>query len=219
MFTQKPMVATKEITRHSRMVFNLIGQVPHKPYFEDRKRNIILFNEDCFNILPSIPENSIDMIFADPPYFLSNGGFTCHAGRKVSVNKGKWDISKGKEENCLFTLRWLRECQRVLTLNGTIWVTGTSHIIYTVGYAMQDLGYKILNDIALFKVNPPPNLSCRYFTHSTETILWAAKNKDSRHYFNYELMKKFNNKQMLSLWSIKAPGTEEKKYGKHPTQK
>lgn len=201
-------------------IFNLIKTIPYKPYFEDSKRGIILFKEDCFDILPQIPENSIDMIFADPPYFLSNGGFTCHAGKKVSVNKGKWDVSRGREETYLFTLRWLRECQRILTVNGTIWVSGTSHIIYAVGYAMQDLGYKILNDIAWFKVNPPPNLSCRYFTHSTETILWAAKNKESKHYFNYELMKRINNdKQMLSLWSIKAPGPEEKKYGKHPTQK
>jgi site-specific DNA-methyltransferase (adenine-specific) len=203
-----------------RSIFTLIKNIPHKPYFEDRRHDVILFNEDCFNILPNLTENSIDMIFADPPYFLSNGGFTCHAGKQVSVNKGKWDVSKGIEENYLFTLRWLRECQRILTPNGTIWVSGTAHIIYAVGYAMQDLGYKILNDIAWFKVNPPPNLSCRYFTHATETILWAAKNKQSKHYFNYPLMKKMNNnKQMLSFWSIKAPGQEEKKYGKHPTQK
>lgn len=207
-------------TTHKKSIFTLSKDIPQKPYFADQKHDILLFHANCFDILPEIPENSIDMIFADPPYFLSNGGFTCHAGRKVSVNKGKWDVSKGREETYLFTLRWLRECQRILTPNGTIWVSGTSHIIYAVGYAMQDLGYKILNDIAWFKVNPPPNLSCRYFTHSTETILWAAKNKDSRHYFNYELMKKLNNnKQMLSFWSIKAPGSEEKKYGKHPTQK
>ncbi len=205
---------------HKRDVFVLIKDIPYKPYFKDTEHKVILFNDNCFNILPELPENSIDMIFADPPYFLSNGGITCHAGRMVSVNKGKWDISKGVEENFHFTLRWLRECQRVLTPNGTIWVSGTAHIIYTVGSAMQSLGYKILNDIAWFKVNPPPNLSCRYFTHSTETIIWAAKNKDSRHHFNYYLMKKMNNnKQMLSLWSIKAPGPEEKIYGKHPTQK
>jgi len=191
-----------------------------EPYFEDRSRKVSLFHGNCFDILPNIPENSIDMIFADPPYFLSNGGITCHAGRRVSVNKGKWDVSNGFEENYIFTQRWLRECQRILTKNGTIWVSGTSHIIYTVGSAMQSLGYKILNDVAWFKINPPPNLSCRYFTHSTETIIWAAKNKDSKHCFNYELMRKLNNgKQMLSMWSIKAPRPEEKKYGKHPTQK
>ncbi len=207
-------------TVYRKDVFRLTKNIPPKPYFEDRKHKIILFNENCLKALPLIPENSVDMIFADPPYFLSNGGFTCHAGKKVSVNKGKWDASKGKEENYRFVLDWLRECQRVLTPNGTIWVSGTSHIIYAIGYAMQQLEYKILNDIAWFKVNPPPNLSCRYFTHSTEIVLWAAKNKHSKHYFNYPLMKKLNNnKQMLSLWSIRAPGREEKKYGKHPTQK
>jgi len=211
---------TQEKTIHKRDIFNLIKDIPQKPYFEDKARNLALFKSDCFDILPKLPENSIDMIFADPPYFLSNGGITCHAGKMVSVNKGKWDVSRGVEENFHFTLRWLRECQRVLTPNGTIWVSGTSHIIYTVGSAMQSLGYKILNDIAWFKVNPPPNLSCRYFTHSTETIIWAAKNKDSRHCFNYSLMKKMNNnKQMLSFWSIRAPGPAEKIYGKHPTQK
>lgn len=221
---QLPFLTSMPILTHEKIVgrkdiFELLRDLP-KPYFEDRKSKIILYKENCFDILPKIPENSIDMIFADPPYFLSNGGFTCHAGKKVSVNKGRWDVSKGLEENYIFTQRWLRECQRVLTSNGTIWVSGTSHIIYTVGSAMQSLGYKILNDISWFKVNPPPNLSCRYFTHSTETILWAAKNKDSRHYFNYDLMRKMNNnKQMLSLWSIKAPGPLEKVYGKHPTQK
>ncbi|MDD5652884.1 MAG: site-specific DNA-methyltransferase [Candidatus Omnitrophica bacterium] len=211
---------THEKITHKKDIFELSKNVSFKPYLEDKKHKFILFKEDCFDILPRIPENSIDMIFVDPPYFLSNGGITCHAGKMVSVNKGKWDVSKGVEENYIFTQRWLRECQRVLTLNGTIWVSGTSHIIYTVGSAMQTLGYRILNDIAWFKVNPPPNLSCRYFTHSTETIIWAAKNKNSRHYFNYELMRKMNNnKQMLSLWSIKAPGPIEKIYGKHPTQK
>ncbi|MBM3246844.1 MAG: site-specific DNA-methyltransferase [Candidatus Omnitrophica bacterium] len=214
-----PTLTQVRINR-KRGIFELVNNIPHKPYFEDKKSNIVLFLEDCFNVLPHIQENSVDMVFADPPYFLSNGGITCHAGKMVSVNKGKWDISKGLEENFHFTLRWLRECQRILTPNGTIWVSGTAHIIYTIGSAMQSLGYKILNDIAWFKVNPPPNLSCRYFTHSTETIIWAAKNKSSKHYFNYDLMRKMNNgKQMLSLWSIKATGPLEKIYGKHPTQK
>lgn len=212
--------AIKHKTAHERDIFNLAKNISCKPYFEHKAHNVILFNENCLKILSELPANSIDIIFADPPYFLSNGGFTCHAGRRVSVNKGEWDTSRGIEENYHFTLDWLRACQRVLTPNGTIWVSGTSHIIYAVGYAMQVLRYKILNDIAWFKVNPPPNLSCRYFTHSTETILWAAKSRESKHYFNYPLMKKLNNgKQMLSMWAIKAPGSEEKKHGKHPTQK
>lgn len=198
----------------------LLSQIDAKPYFQDKAKSFVLFKEDSLKLLPLIPDESIDMIFADPPYFLSNGGITCYAGRMVSVNKGKWDVSNGIEDNHIFNLRWLQQCQRILKPNGTIWVSGTSHIIYSIGHAMQTLHYKILNDIAWFKVNPPPNLSCRYFTHSTETVLWAAKNKRSKHYFNYPLMKKLNNnKQMLSLWHIKAPGLDEKKYGKHPTQK
>ena len=160
------------------------------------------------------------MIFADPPYFLSNDGITCHAGRMVSVNKGKWDKSKGIEKNYKFTLQWLKACQRVLRPNGTIWVSGTTHIIYSVGFAMQELGYKILNDIIWYKRNAPPNLSCRYFTHSTEIVLWAAKNAKSKHYFNYQLMKKINQgKQMRNVWEIPAPSSKEKKFGRHPTQK
>jgi len=199
---------------------SLLDRIKATPYYKDNLKSFVLFKEDTLKLLPLIPSESVDMIFADPPYFLSNGGITCRAGRMVSVNKGKWDVSNGVDDNHLFNLRWLQQCQRILKPNGTIWVSGTSHIIYSIGHAMQKLRYKILNDIAWFKVNPPPNLSCRYFTHSTETILWAAKNKDSRHYFNYPLMRKFNNnKQMLSLWHIKAPGSDEKKHGKHPTQK
>jgi len=138
----------------------------------------------------------------------------------VSVNKGDWDKSKGIEETHKFNLAWLRKCQNILTKNGTIWVSGTSHVIYSIGFAMQQLGFKILNDIAWYKINPPPNLSCRYFTHATETVIWAAKNKYSKHPFNYHLMRSMNNnKQMQSLWSITAPKPEEKIYGKHPTQK
>lgn len=198
----------------------LLFKIDAKPYFEDKTKSFVLFKEDTLKLLPLVPDESIDMIFADPPYFLSNGGITCHAGKMVSVNKGKWDVSNGIEDSHFFNQRWLKQCQRILKPNGTIWVSGTSHIIHSIGFAMQSLHYKILNDISWFKVNPPPNLSCRYFTHSTETIIWAAKNQKSRHYFNYPLMKKLNNdKQMLSLWHIRPPGPAEKKYGKHPTQK
>ncbi len=198
----------------------IISRIEDRPFFEDRERNIYLYKADCLNILAQIPENSIDMIFADPPYFLSNGGITCHAGRMVSVNKGEWDKSQGPEANHEFNKQWLSACQRVLTTDGTIWVSGTSHIIFSVGYAMQQLGFKILNDISWFKINPPPNLSCRYFTHSTETIIWAAKNKHSRHLFNYTLMKEMaGGKQMKSFWEIYPPKNGEKIYGKHPTQK
>jgi site-specific DNA-methyltransferase (adenine-specific) len=160
------------------------------------------------------------MIFADPPYFLSNDGITCHAGKMVSVNKGKWDKSRGADANHEFNRAWLAACQRVLKPNGTIWVSGTSHVIHSVGFAMQQLGMKLLNDISWVKPNPPPNLSCRYFTHATETIIWAAKNAKSKHTFNYKLMKEMaGGKQMKSVWQMSAPEKSEKRFGKHPTQK
>jgi len=193
---------------------------PFTIYYDNPEHSIRLLKGNCIEILKQARENSVDMIFADPPYFLSNGGITCHAGRMVSVNKGKWDKSRGVEENHKFTLEWLKACQRVLKPNGTIWVSGTTHIIHSVGFAMQELGYKILNDIIWYKRNAPPNLSCRYFTHSTEIVLWAAKNERSKHHFDYQLMRKMNQgKQMRNVWEISAPPAEEKKFGKHPTQK
>lgn len=193
---------------------------PYSIYYDDPEHSVKLLKGDCIEILNRARESSVDVIFADPPYFLSNGGITCHAGKMVSVNKGKWDKSKGVTENHEFNKEWLKACQRVLKPNGTIWVSGTTHIIYSIGFAMQELGFKILNDIVWYKRNAPPNLSCRYFTHSTEIVLWAAKNKKSKHYFNYQLMKEINEgKQMRNLWKIPAPRKEEKTFGKHPTQK
>ena len=190
------------------------------PIFDDPKHHLRLYQGDCLEILPAIPENSVDLIFADPPYFLSNGGITCHAGKMVSVHKGDWDKSKGPDGNHAFNLQWLAACQRVLKPNGSVWVSGTAHVIHSVGFAMQQLGFKLLNDISWVKPNPPPNLSCRYFTHATETIIWAAKNSKSRHTFNYKLMKEINRgKQMKSVWEIRPPEAWEKKFGKHPTQK
>lgn len=190
------------------------------PVFTDPAHHIRFYLGDCLEIFKSIKDDCIDLIFADPPYFLSNGGITCQNGRMVSVNKGAWDKSRGVEENYLFVRSWLAESQRVLKPNGCIWVSGTAHVIHMVGYAMQQLGFKHLNDISWVKPNPPPNLSCRYFTHATETILWAAKNKKSRHKFNYQLMKELNGgKQMKSVWSFYPPEKSEKRFGKHPTQK
>jgi site-specific DNA-methyltransferase (adenine-specific) len=195
------------------------GPLP-EPAFHDAKHHIKIFQGDCLDILAAIPESCVDLIFADPPYFLSNNGITCHAGRMVSVNKGKWDVSRGADANHEFNRAWLAACQRVLKPNGTIWVSGTSHVIHSVGFAMQQLGFKLLNDISWVKPNPPPNLSCRYFTHATETIIWAARDKKSRHKFNYKHMKEIaGGKQMKSVWSILPPDKSEKRHGKHPTQK
>ena len=197
---------------------------PPRLVLEDEGQGVHLYQGNALELLDAFaerqPEGSFDMIFADPPYFLSNGGITCHAGRMVKVDKGQWDKSRGAELNHEFNTEWLKRCQRALKPNGTIWVTGTHHVIFSIGFAMQQLGFKILNDIAWEKPNPPPNLSCRYFTHSTETVLWAAKNEKSRHCFNYAAMKKENaNRQMKSVWRLTAPKKEEKQFGKHPTQK
>ena len=189
------------------------------PYFHD-PRGFTLLKGDSLELLEQMEPGQFDMIFADPPYFLSNDGVTCKSGRMVSVNKGRWDRSEGIEANHRFNMRWLAACQRLLKPNGSIWVSGTHHVIYSIGFAMQSLDFKILNDIAWFKVNPPPNLSCRYFTHGTETIIWAARDQDSRHQFNYQTMKEMNGgKQMKNLWNIMAPRKAEKQFGKHPTQK
>lgn len=197
-----------------------------KPYYE--KPGFILYHGNCLDILKELPENSIDMVFADPPYLLSNGGFTVHAGRRVSVNKGEWDKSNGLEKDFGFHFEWIKLVKRVLKPHGTIWISGTYHSIYQCGFALQLAGYHILNDIAWFKPNASPNLSCRYFTASHETLIWAKKDKKAKHTFNYELMKKGNwpedflkkpNSQMRSVWAINTPRAIEKKFGKHPTQK
>ena len=212
---------------------------PPQLVHRDDARGLWIYHGNCLELLDVIavkyPEGHFDTIFADPPYFLSNGGITCHAGKMVKVDKGDWDKSRGPEFNHEFNLEWLRRCQRVLKPNGTIWVSGTHHVIFSIGYAMQQLGFKILNDIAWEKPNPPPNLSCRYFTHSTETILWAAKTEKSKHLFNYQEMRKVTGKQMKTvwrekefpigeeeiplIWTLPAPSNGEKTFGKHPTQK
>ena len=197
-----------------------------KPYYE--KPKFKLYQANCLDILAELPENSVDMIFADPPYLLSNGGFTVHAGKRVSVNKGEWDKSNGFKKDFDFHLNWIKACKRILKPQGTIWISGTYHSIYQCGFILQNTGLHILNDIAWFKPNGSPNLSCRYFTASHETLLWAIKNKRAKHAFNYEKMRngswpedflKKPNKQMRSVWAINTPKTVEKRFGKHPTQK
>ena len=195
-------------------------------YYE--KEDIQLFFGDCIEILNKATPDSIDMIFADPPYMLSNGGITCQAGKVVCVNKGKWDESKGIDEDFAFHQNWINACRRVLKPNGTIWISGTYHSIYACGFALLKSDFKILNDICWFKPNASPNMSCRYFTASHETLIWAKKDSKAKHTFNYDVMKngdwgadgiKKPNKQMRSVWEIPTTKPEEKIFGKHPTQK
>ena len=197
---------------------------PPRLTYRDEENDIRLYHGNCLDLLDEItakhPDGIFDMVFADPPYFLSNDGSTCKGGEQVSVNKGQWDKSGGLRADLKFTVAWLRKIKRVLNPCGTIWVSGTHHSIHLVGYALQKLKFKILNDIAWEKPNPPPNLSCRYFRHSTETLIWAARDDDTDHIFNYDLMRRINRgSQMQTVWRLSAPAPEEKTFGDHPTQK
>jgi len=200
-----------------------------------------LYRGDSLELMGAFEDATFDLIFADPPYFLSNGGFTCKGGKRAPVGKGTWDESKGVEEDHAFTMNWLRACKRVLKPSGTLWVSGTQHVIFSVGFALQQLGYKLLNTVTWYKPNASPNLSCRYFTHSTEILIWASPTARGKlqHTFNYPLMKQANGgKQMRDvwnlpktgeeelsddgkgrLWSMTTPKPSEKSFGRHPTQK
>lgn len=190
-----------------------------KYYYNKRNFKLILGNS--FEELKKIKKNSVDMIFADPPYFLSGDGISCSGGKMVSVNKGDWDKKIGIEEKHQFNREWIRLCYNILKDEGTIWISGTLHNIYSIGMALEQEGFKIINNITWKKLNPPPNISCRYFVHSTETILWAKKDiKKAKHKFNYALMKELNGgKQAKDVWETSLTKPSEKKYGKHPTQK
>ena len=201
---------------------NLIIEKPNVFYNSSKPVNTKVINGDCFTAMDEMISQGLkfDMIFADPPYFLSNGGRTCQSGKMVKVDKGDWDASQGPELNHEFNTEWLRRCRDLLAEHGTLWVSGTMHVIYSVGFAMQQLEMKILNNVTWQKPNPPPHLAGRYFTHSTETLLWARKNDKAKHKYNYSLMKEINGgKQMKDVWTFTAPGKIEKSEGKHPTQK
>lgn len=195
--------------------------IKEKIFFKDKSINSYLIHDDTFDFLDKIQIETVDMIFADPPYFLSNGGLSNSGGKFVSVDKGDWDKISSLEEKHNFNKLWIRKIKRILKQNGTIWISGTLHNIYSVGMALEEEGFKILNNITWKKTNPPPNLSRRYFTHSTETILWARKaDKNAKHYYNYDLMREINNnKQMTDVWEGSLTRASEKKFGKHPTQK
>lgn len=190
-----------------------------KPYYKSVDNDFLLAEGDSFQLLPEF-NFQFDMIFADPPYFLSDGGISLQSGQVVCVNKGKWDEVRSPEEIQMFNREWLSLCREKLKDNGTIWVSGTYHNIFSVANCLTELGYKILNVITWQKTNPPANISCRFFTYSTEFIIWARKLKKVPHIYNYELMKAINdNKQMTDVWRLPAIGRWEKSCGKHPTQK
>jgi site-specific DNA-methyltransferase (adenine-specific) len=189
---------------------------------------IRLINSDVLEALKLIDSESIDFIFADPPYFLSNDGFTVKSGKAVSVNKGDWDKSFGFENEIAFHEAWIAECLRVLKPNGSLAISGTYHSVYKCGFILQKLNCRIINDIAWFKPNGAPALAGRNFTASHETILWASKNQKAKHTFNYSISRNWDvlndkiyskGKQMRSVWSVPSTPKREKLHGSHPTQK
>lgn len=197
-----------------------------------QKDDFVLLKGDSFKLLDKIEDKSIDMIFADPPYFLSNGGISCSGGKQVLVDKGDWDKTLEINEKLKYHRRWIKKCRAALKDNGTIWISSTLHSIYAIGVALEMEGFSIINNIIWQKTNPSPNLACRCFTHSTETVIWARKQltetKKGKHTFNYVLMKEENGgKQMKDVWEFVEPEMytssvtpqSEKKDGKHPTQK
>ena len=189
------------------------------PFYKSNDRAFTIVHGDCFDVLPQF-DFKFDMIFADPPYFLSNGGISYQAGKVVCVDKGEWDKGGTPESIIEFNRKWLSLCREKLKENGTIWISGTHHNIFAIANLLTELGYKILNVITWAKTNPPPNISCRFFTYSTEFILWARKCPKVPHKYNYGLMKAINEgKQMTDVWRLPAIGRWEKSCGKHPTQK
>lgn len=188
-------------------------------FYNSNNLDFTLLKGNSLEVIPSI-DIQFDMIFADPPYFLSNGGITVQSGKQVSVNKGKWDKSNGFDKDNEFNRKWISLCRDKLKPEGTIWISGTYHNIFSVAQMLNELDFRILNVITWAKTNPPPNLSCKFFTHSTEFIIWARREKRITHYYNYELMKVINGgKQMKDVWNLPAIAKWEKSCGKHPTQK
>lgn len=188
-------------------------------YYKSTNKDFTLIQGDCVETLSKF-KFGFDMVFADPPYFLSGGGISYQSGQIVCVDKGEWDKPTTPEEMDAFNLKWLSACREHMKDNATIWISGTHHNIFSVQQQLLKLGFKILNVIIWAKTNPPPNISCRYFTYSTEFIIWARKSQKVAHYYNYELMKQLNEgKQMTDVWRLPAIGRWEKSCGKHPTQK
>ena len=187
--------------------------------YKSRNKDFTLVYGDCVSVLESF-DFKFDMIFADPPYFLSNGGISVSSGKVVCVDKGEWDKAPSAEYIDEFNRRWLTACKDKLEDNGTIWISGTHHNIFSVADQLSELGFKILNVITWNKTDPPDNVSRRVFKHSAEYIIWAKISKRSQHRYNYELMRQLNDgKQMTDVWRMPAVAKWEKSCGKHPTQK
>lgn len=190
-----------------------------KPYYESQDKQFILYHNDSLNIAEKMSQK-FDLVYADPPYFLSSNGLTIHNGKVVSVNKADWDKSLDYEDILQFNKEWIKSILPLMKNEATIWISGTTHNIFTILHAIKLLNLKFLNMITWQKTNPPPNFYTKIFKHTTEYILFARKSHKVTHYFNYDLMKALNNeKRMTDVWTMPSIGKWEKSCGKHPTQK
>jgi modification methylase len=184
-----------------------------------------IIEDDCIAAMSRLPDGSVDMVFADPPYNLQLGGDLFRPeGGLVDAVDDDWDKFATFADYDAFSRAWLREARRILKPNGTLWVIGSYHNIFRVGAALQDAGYWILNDIIWRKSNPMPNFRGTRFTNAHETLIWASRSEDSRYTFNYRAMKALNDElQMRSDWLLPiCSGGERVKDGgtkAHPTQK
>lgn len=189
------------------------------PYYQTCNNDFILLHGDTIQELSCISEQ-FSMIFADPPYFISGGGKTIRGKKIIVQDFGEWDRIRSDEEKDKFNISWLRLCRNILKDDGTIWVTGTFHNIYSVARCMNDLGYKILNVITWQKIDPPPSFTGTRFNFTTEYVIWAAKSDKSKYFLNTPLLTQLNGgKQMPDVWRLSSVGLWEKTCGKHPTQK
>ncbi|MBR6629936.1 MAG: site-specific DNA-methyltransferase [Bacteroidaceae bacterium] len=190
------------------------------PYFQSSNNLFTLYHGDTLNLLKHL-DGTFDMVFADPPYFLSTGNtFTNRDGQTIKFDKGEWDRVRSRKDKDIFNKEWLSLCVRLLKRNGTIWVCGTYHNIFSIEKCLHELGFRIINVIVWQKADPPITISDRRFSFCAEYIIWAARKDCYDYTFNYEEMLKINEgKQMPDVWKIPAASSWEKSCGKHPTQK
>ena len=188
-------------------------------FYQSSDNQFYLYQGDTIQVMRQL-DLQVDVIFADPPYFLSNGGKKIQGRQMVSVDKGSWDKLDSLEQINSFNRKWIDACKTLLKDNGTIWVCGTFHNIYSVEMCLKESGFQIINIITWQKSDPTPTWGDLHFNFSSEYIIWARKNPKSRHYFNYELMKQMNGGVLMpDVWKLPTVGMWEKTCGKHPTQK
>lgn len=210
------MIATRRLP-----IAPWIGTVWDMPvHWQSSDDSAVLHTGDALAEMCKVPDGSIDLVWADPPFFLSKpGGTTCKSGRRVTSTKGAWDTPKDPSSLLEWHLRWMAEARRIMSPGATIFVCGSFHSIFATGHSLALLGFRILNNITWIKKSPNPNLGCRCFVHASESLIWASLGPKAKHYFDYQAMKAITGKQAKDVWTLGAPRKSEKLHGKHVTQK